>query len=159
MTSRLPGSVRGFRTWVAAGCRGESNRLPSVAKLALNHTDATMSTIPAATSTLTLGTLHDGLAVRRWLPVAPMPRRDAETAHPMHVETIPRAIEDEVLKLTFEVGLHLHELEPKHLGVGDRWIGPTVPDPDRLVDEVVGLGGLLGHGVDGAFEDFAFLRH
>jgi hypothetical protein len=27
------------------------------------------------------------------------------------------------------------------------------PDLDRLVDEIVGLSGLLGDGVDGLFED------
>jgi hypothetical protein len=37
--------------------------------------------------------------------------------------------------------------------VDDERIGPAVPDVDRLVDETVGLGGLFGYGVDGAFED------
>jgi hypothetical protein len=33
-------------------------------------------------------------------------------------------------------------------------IGPAVPDSDRLADESVGLGGLLGDGVDGVLQDF-----
>jgi hypothetical protein len=40
--------------------------------------------------------------------------------------------------------------------VGHERIGPTVPDRDRLVDEIVELGSLLGDGVDGMFEDVAF---
>lgn len=44
----------------------------------------------------------------------------------MHVEAALRAVEDEVFKLTFEVGLHLEELEPEHLRVdGDRVIAST----------------------------------
>jgi hypothetical protein len=39
--------------------------------------------------------------------------------------------------------------------MGDERIGPTVPDPDRLVDEFVGLRGLLSHSVDSALEDVA----
>lgn len=34
-------------------------------------------------------------------------------------------------------------------------IGPAVPDLDRLIDEVVGLGSLLGDGVHGVLEDLA----
>jgi hypothetical protein len=37
--------------------------------------------------------------------------------------------------------------------VGDERIGPRVPKADRLVDERVGLRGLLGDGMDGALED------
>jgi hypothetical protein len=63
----------------------------------------------------------------------------------MHVETALRAVEDEVFELALEVGLHLQELEPKHLGVdGDRMIAST--GSLRFVDELVGLDGLLGDG-------------
>jgi hypothetical protein len=62
---------------------------------------------------------------------------------------------DQVLELALEVGLHLEELEPEHLGVGDEWIGPAVSDPDRLVDEVVGFHRLLSNGVDSVLEDLA----
>ena len=34
----------------------------------------------------------------------------------------------------------------------DEWIGQAVPDFDRLVDEGVRLGGLLGDGVNGVLE-------
>jgi hypothetical protein len=71
----------------------------------------------------------------------------------MHVEAALRAVEGEVLEFSFEVGLHVQELQPKHLGVGDERIGPTVADLDRLVDERVGLRCLVGYGVDGTFED------
>jgi len=37
--------------------------------------------------------------------------------------------------------------------VGDKWIGPAVSDPDRLVNEVVSLRRLLGYRVDGVLED------
>jgi len=74
----------------------------------------------------------------------------------MHVEAALRAAEDEVLKFAFQIGLHLEELQAEHLGVGNQWVGPTVPDFDCLVDELLGLGSLLGDGVDGAFEDVAF---
>ena len=39
-----------------------------------------------------------------------------------------------------------------------RWIGAAVLDLDRLVDELVGLRGLLGDGVDGPFEDLTLLH-
>jgi len=84
--------------------------------------------------------------------------RDGETADPMHVEAALRAVEGEVLKLTFEIGFHLEELEPQHLRVDrDRVIAST--SSLRLVDEFFGLDGLLGNGVDGPLEDLAFLRH
>jgi hypothetical protein len=58
------------------------------------------------------------------------------------------------LELALEIGLHLQELEPEHLRVdGDRMISPT--GSLRLVDEFVGLDGLLGGGADGALEDVA----
>ena len=84
-----------------------------------------------------------------------MARRDAETAHPMNVEAALRAVGDEVLKLAFEVGFHLQQLEPQHLRVGDERIGPAVSDPDRLVDERIGLLGLVRDGVDGVLQDVA----
>jgi hypothetical protein len=46
------------------------------------------------------------------------------------------------------------------LGVRDERIGPAVADVDRLVDEGVGLRGLLGDNADGPLEDVALLpRH
>ena len=39
--------------------------------------------------------------------------------------------------------------------MGDERIGAAVPDLDRLVDERVGLGGLLGDGVESVLEDLA----
>jgi hypothetical protein len=73
----------------------------------------------------------------------------------MHVEATRRAVEDEVLELALEVGLYLKQLKPQHLGVdGNRVIAST--SSLRLVDELVGLDGLLGDGVDGVLEDLAF---
>jgi hypothetical protein len=73
----------------------------------------------------------------------------------MHVEAALRAVEGEVLELALEVGLHLQELEPEHLGVDrDRMIAST--SGLRLVDELICLDGLLGHGPDGVLEDLAF---
>ena len=72
----------------------------------------------------------------------------------MHVEAALRAVEGEVLELTLQIGLHLEELEPEHLRVdGDRMIAST--GSLRFVDEIVGLDGLLGDGVDGLLEDLA----
>ena len=77
----------------------------------------------------------------------------------MHVEAALRAVEDKVLKLTFEIGLHLQELQAQHLRVDrNRMIAST--GSLRLVDELVGLDGLLGDGVDGVLEDVPLsLRH
>jgi hypothetical protein len=95
--------------------------------------------------------------VRRWLPVRPVAGRHAEPRHPMHVEAALRAVEGEVLELALEVGLHLQELEPEHLRVDcDRMIAST--SSLRFVDELVGLGRLLGDGVDGVLEDWRSRR-
>jgi hypothetical protein len=73
----------------------------------------------------------------------------------MNVEAAPGAVEGEVLELALEVGLHLEQFEPEHLGVdGDRMFASN--SSLRLVDELVGLDGLLGDGVDGVLEDLAF---
>ncbi len=64
-------------------------------------------------------------------------------------------LSDEVLELPFEVGLHIQELQPKHLRVDHERIGASVAHADRLVDEIVGLVGLLGNDVDGVFENLA----
>jgi hypothetical protein len=71
----------------------------------------------------------------------------------VNVEPALLAVEREVLELAFEIGLHLEEFEPEHLRVGDERIGPTMPDLDRLVDEVIGFSRLLGDGVDGRLSD------
>jgi hypothetical protein len=72
----------------------------------------------------------------------------------MHFEAALGAVEDEVLELAFEVGLHLQELEPKHLRVDrDRMIAST--GSLRSADELVSLDRLLGDGVDGVPEDLA----
>jgi hypothetical protein len=89
------------------------------------------------------------LPVPQWPGVTPSPLTQC-TSRP-HFEQF----EGEVLKLAFEIGLHLEQLQPEHLGVRDEWIGATVPDRDRLIDEVVGLRRLLGDGVDGVLEDLA----
>lgn len=73
----------------------------------------------------------------------------------MHIETALRAVQGERLEFSFEIAPHLEELQAQHLGVDDERIGATVADLDRLVDEGVGVGGLLGDGVDGALEDVA----
>ena len=73
----------------------------------------------------------------------------------MHVETKLRAVQRPRLELALEVGLHLEQLEPKHLRVdGDRVIAST--SSLRFVDEIVRLGGLLGDGLDGVLKDVAF---
>ena len=41
--------------------------------------------------------------------------------------------------------------------MGDERIGAAVPDLDRLVDERVGLGGLLGDGLESVLVDLALL--
>lgn len=90
--------------------------------------------------------------MRRGFRVRPMSGRDAETADAMNVEAALRAVEGEILELALEVGLHLKELESEHLRVdGDRVIAST--GSLRFVDEIVGLRGLLGDGVDGVLED------
>jgi hypothetical protein len=88
--------------------------------------------------------------------VRPTARDDPEAADPMHVQAALRAVEGEVLELALQIGLHLEQLQSEHLRVGDKWIGPAVPNVDRLVDEGVGLHRLLGDCVDGVLEDVAF---
>jgi hypothetical protein len=59
------------------------------------------------------------------------------------------------VELALEVGLHLQELEPEHLGVDrDRVIASS--GGLRFVDELVGLDGLLAHDADRVLEDLAF---
>jgi hypothetical protein len=96
--------------------------------------------------------------VRGGFPVRAVALGDAESAHPVHVETALRPVQRPRLELALEVGLHLDQLLPQHLGVGDERIGPTVPHRDRLIDEVVRLGCLFGNRVDGVLEDVAFPR-
>jgi hypothetical protein len=93
---------------------------------------------------------------RRAVPAPDAPQWPVETPSPdtqctsrPHFEQL-----NEVLKLTFEIGLHLQELEPEHLRVDrDRMIAST--SSLRLVDEIVGLHRLLSDGVDGVLEDLA----
>ena len=73
----------------------------------------------------------------------------------MNVEAAPGAVEDEVLELALEVGLHLQELEPEHLRV-DRYRMIASTGSLRFIDKLVGLRRLLGNGPDGALEDLAF---
>lgn len=87
--------------------------------------------------------LHRRLAVRSGLPMRPVAGRYPESRDPVNVEAAPRTVEDEVLELPIEVGLHVQQREPEHLGMGDERIGPAVADVDRLVDEGVGLRCLL----------------
>jgi hypothetical protein len=63
------------------------------------------------------------LAVRRGLRVGPVPQRDAESPDPMNVEAAPRAVQREVLKLSFEIGLRLQQFEPGHIRVDRDEIG------------------------------------
>ena len=53
-------------------------------------------------------------------------------------------------EFTFEVGRHLEEFQPQR--VDDERIGAAVPDRDRLVDEIVGLCGLLGDALNPTLE-------
>ena len=69
----------------------------------------------------------------------------------MHVEAALGAVRHPGLEFALEVGLHLQQLDPEHLRVDhDRVIASS--GGGRFVDELVGLGGLLGDGVDGSFE-------
>ena len=67
--------------------------------------------------------LHHRFAVRRWLPMRPVAWGHAEATYPVHIQAALRAVEHEVLKLAFEVGLHVQELEPKHLRVDHQRVG------------------------------------
>jgi hypothetical protein len=93
--------------------------------------------------------------MRRWLAVRPVPRHHAEAADPVNVQAALGAVQGEVLELALEIGFHLEEFDSQHLGVDHERIGAAMPDLDRFIDEVIGLGRLLGDGVDGALEDAA----
>jgi hypothetical protein len=74
-------------------------------------------------------------------------RRDPEPSDPVNVETTLRAVQRPRLELALEVAFTLRS-EPEHLRVdGDRMIASA--GSLRLVDELIGLDGLLGHGPDG----------
>jgi hypothetical protein len=90
--------------------------------------------------------------VRRGLPVRPVAKRDPELADPMHIEAALRTVENEVLKVAFEIGLHLQQLQAEHLGVRHERIGAPYAYREHLVDQVVGLGGLVDDDVDGMLE-------
>jgi hypothetical protein len=73
---------------------------------------------------------------------------DPKPRDPVNVETARRAVRHPRLELAFEVGLHLQQLKAEHLRVDcHRVIASTCGG--RLLDEVVGLGSLLGEGMDG----------
>jgi len=90
--------------------------------------------------------------MRGWLSMPPVPRLHTETGNPVNVEAALGAVENEVLKLALEIGLHLQELEPEHLRAdGDRV--RAAPGGGRLVDKLTRLGGLLSDGMDGVLDD------
>jgi hypothetical protein len=60
---------------------------------------------------------------------------DAESAHPVDIEAALLAVEGEVLKLAFEIGLHLQELEPEHLGFQE-----FLPTAREMADSLEILG-------------------
>jgi hypothetical protein len=80
---------------------------------------------------------------------------DAESGDPMHRPPTLGAVQDERPELPLEVGLHVQELEPKHLRVDRERMGAVKPGLERLVDDRARRSRLLGHGVDGTLEDLA----
>jgi hypothetical protein len=70
----------------------------------------------------------------------------------MHVEAASPAVQHQVFQAAFQVGLHLQQFEAQHLRV-DRDRVRRATGGHRLADQIVGLGGLVGDGVDGAFKD------
>lgn len=63
----------------------------------------------------------------------------------MHIEAALR-VEAEVLELSFEMNLHLQEVQRNILAWTTSGSDRGMPEVDGLVDERVGLGGLLVNG-------------
>lgn len=63
----------------------------------------------------------------------------------MHIEAALR-VEAEVLELSFEMSLHLQEVQRNILAWTTSGFDRGMPEVDGLVDERVGLGGLLVNG-------------
>jgi hypothetical protein len=63
----------------------------------------------------------------------------------MHIEAALR-VEAEVLELSFEMSLHLQEVQRNILAWTTSGSDRGMPEVDGLVDERVGLGGLLVNG-------------
>ena len=99
----------------------------------------------------------DRLAVRRRLPVRPMSGLHPEARHPVDCLTACGAIEDERPELALEVGLHLQQLLAEPLRLDREGIRTVVACGERLVDQRVGLGGLLTQRPGSPLEDVALL--
>jgi hypothetical protein len=74
--------------------------------------------------------------------------------------TALRAVKDQLAELPFEIGLHVQQFEAKHLRVNGERVGSVEASLESLVDERVGLGGLLTQRSNRTLEDVALLpRH
>jgi len=62
----------------------------------------------------------------------------------MPVEAALQTVDGDVLKLAFEIGLQLERFQPEHFAWVTSGFGAAVLGLDRFVDNIVGLGGLLG---------------
>jgi hypothetical protein len=81
----------------------------------------------------------------------------AETANVVRRHAADDAIKDDPLELALEVALHRQQFRPQHLEVHDERFGPVEAGVDRLVDDRVGVGGLLRHALNGSLENLVFV--
>jgi hypothetical protein len=78
---------------------------------------------------------------------------DPESGDPMDRATALRAVEEEPIETALEIGFHVEEFEPEHLRVDRERVGAVEAAGDRLVDERVGLRGLLGDDANRPLEE------
>jgi hypothetical protein len=77
----------------------------------------------------------------------------AYALNPVHVHAARLAVENPGCEFPFQIALHPQQLQPDLLGGdGDGVIGGQA-SVHRLVDDPIGIRGLLSDGVDGVLED------
>ncbi len=89
----------------------------------------------------------------RRLCVCPMPRRNTEAGHPMHVAAAIGAAQHERLELALDRCLRPQELKAEHLRVNGEGVGAVQAGGHGLVDERARGGCLFGQGLNGMLED------
>lgn len=85
----------------------------------------------------------------------PVTGRRPETRDPVDRPAAVGAVEDEPAELPLEVGLHLDQLQPQHLGVDRQRVRPAKARVQCLIHERVGLDGLFRYDPRRVLEDVA----
>lgn len=95
--------------------------------------------------------------MRGRLPVRPMTGQNPDSRYPVDCLAAARAVEHELSQIALEVGLHLQELEAKHLRLVGDGVGAVQAGVDSLIDDRARGCRLLARGSNGTLEDVALL--